>query len=121
MAKQNDVMGELDRLQDAVPELKGLLLASMDGLPVVHALSNGLEADRIAAAANAASSLGRRITDTTGGGEFSEIGIRGDDDMLFLYSAGSKGVLAVMAPTSSNAGLIHLEARHSARAIRELQ
>jgi hypothetical protein len=45
---------------------------------------------------------------------------RGDDGVLFVYSAGPKAVLAVIGPMGSNAGLIHLEARGIAKEIGEL-
>jgi predicted regulator of Ras-like GTPase activity (Roadblock/LC7/MglB family) len=120
MAKQDTVKDCLDHLRDAIPELKGVLLASIEGLPVAHALSNDLEPNRIAAMTGAALKMGRRIAETTGNGDFNEIGFRGEEDMLFLYSTGSKAMLAVIAPTSSGVGLIHLEARDTANAIREL-
>ncbi len=50
----------------------------------------------------------------------SEVSIRGDDGVLFIYSAGPKAVLAVMGPMGSNAGLIHLEARGIAKEIGDL-
>ena len=50
----------------------------------------------------------------------SEVSIQGDEGSFFVYSAGSKAVLAVMGPQGANAGLIHLEARHVAKAIGEL-
>jgi predicted regulator of Ras-like GTPase activity (Roadblock/LC7/MglB family) len=53
-------------------------------------------------------------------GNLSEVSIRGDDGMLFIYAAGPKAVLAVMGPMGSNAGLIHLEARGTAKEIGEL-
>jgi uncharacterized protein len=49
-----------------------------------------------------------------------EIAIRAEEGWLFIYSAGTKAVLAVMAPQTANAGLIHLEARSSAKEIGEL-
>jgi predicted regulator of Ras-like GTPase activity (Roadblock/LC7/MglB family) len=87
---------------------------------VAHALTNGLDANRVAAMAAAASSLGRRISDSMAAGILNEVCVRGDDGMLFVYSAGPKAVLAVMGPTPSNAGLIHLEARTTAKDISEL-
>jgi predicted regulator of Ras-like GTPase activity (Roadblock/LC7/MglB family) len=53
-------------------------------------------------------------------GGLSEVSIRGDDGVLFVYSAGPKAVLAVIGPMGSNAGLIHLEARGIAKEIGEL-
>jgi predicted regulator of Ras-like GTPase activity (Roadblock/LC7/MglB family) len=70
--------------------------------------------------AAAASTLGKRISESMSTGNLSEVSIRGDDGMLFIYAAGPKAVLAVMGPMGSNAGLIHLEARGTAKEIGEL-
>ena len=87
------------------PELRGVLLASSEGLPVAHSLSNGSDPNRIAAMAAAASSLGRRISDSMATGGLLEVSIRGEDGILFVYSAGPKAVLCVMGPMGANAGL----------------
>jgi hypothetical protein len=39
------------------------------------------------------------------------------DGHVFVYAAGSKGVLVVIAPASANTGLIHLEARETAKLV----
>ncbi len=119
MAKHEILKNHIEALRDAVPELKGVLLASGEGLPIAHSLSNGADPNRMAAMAAAASSLGRRVSDSMSVGTLGEITIRGDEGWLFIYSAG-KAVLAVLAPQSSNAGLIHLEARNAAKDIGEM-
>lgn len=120
MAKQDALKNHIEVLRNSIPELKGVLLASNEGLPIAHSLSNGSDPNRVAAMAAAASSLGRRISDSMSVGSLGEISISGDDGALFIYSAGNKAVLAVMGPQGSNAGLIHLEARQAAKEIGEL-
>lgn len=120
MAKHEALRSHIESLRNAIPELRGVLLASAEGLPVAHSLSNGTDPNRVAAMAAAASSLGKRISDSLATGPLAEVSIRSDDGVLFIYSAGSKAVLAVMGPTASNAGLIHLEARDVARQIGDL-
>jgi predicted regulator of Ras-like GTPase activity (Roadblock/LC7/MglB family) len=120
MTKHETLKGQLDALRNSIPELRGVLLASSEGLPVAHSLSNGTDPNRVAAMAAAASSLGRRISESLATGAMSEVSIREDDGVLFVYSAGSKAVLAVMGPMGSNAGLIHLEARGVAKEIGDL-
>ena len=53
-------------------------------------------------------------------GNLGEISVSADDGALFVYSAGSKAVLAVVSPQGGNAGLIHLEAREAAKEIGNL-
>lgn len=117
MSRHEELQKDIDNLRAAVPELKGVVLASTEGLPIAHSLSNGADPHRIAAMAAAASSLGRRVSDTLAVGSLSEISVSGSDGQIFLYNAGNKGVLAVIGPAGCNAGLIHLEARWTAREV----
>ncbi|MBM3798138.1 MAG: hypothetical protein FJW31_29795 [Acidobacteria bacterium] len=119
MAKLDSLQKSVDGLRAAIPELKGVLLASTEGLPIAHSLSNGTDPARMAAMAAAAASLGRRVSDTLHAGSFEEISVGGNEGQIFLYSAGSKGVLAVLGPNGCNAGLVHLEARGVARDLGE--
>lgn len=119
MAKHEEIQKGLEELRAAIPELKGVLLASNEGLPIAHSLSNGADAARVAAMAAAASSLGRRVSESLNTGALQEINVSGSDGQIFLYSAGGKAVLAVISPASANTGLIHLEARNAAREIGE--
>ena len=120
MAKGEALKGHIEALRNAIPELKGVLLASNEGLPIAHSLSNGSDPNRVAAMAAAASSLGRRISESMSSGTLGEVSIQAEEGALFIYSAGSKAVLAVMSPQGGNAGLIHLEARGAAKEIGDL-
>jgi predicted regulator of Ras-like GTPase activity (Roadblock/LC7/MglB family) len=120
MVKHEVLKNHLETLRNSIPELKGVLLASNEGLPVAHSLTNGGDPNRVAAMAAAATSLGRRISDSMAAGQLSEVTVRGEEGVLFCYSAGPKAVLAVMGAMGSNAGLIHLEARAAAKEISEL-
>jgi len=120
MVKHEALKNHLDELRNSIPELRGVLVASTEGLPVEHSLSNGTDPNRVAAMAAAASTLGHRISQSMSNGNHSEVSVRGDDGVLFIYQAGPKAVLAVMGPMGANAGLIHLEARNSAKAIGDL-
>jgi len=120
MAKGEALKAQIETLRNAIPELKGVLLASNEGLPIAHSLSNGSDPNRVAAMAAAASSLGRRISDSMSAGSLGEVSIQAEEGGLFVYSAGTKAVLAVMSPQGGNAGLIHLEARTVAKEIGDL-
>jgi predicted regulator of Ras-like GTPase activity (Roadblock/LC7/MglB family) len=120
MAKGEALKSQLEALRNAIPELKGVLLASNEGLPVAHSLSNGADPNRLAAMAAAALSLGKRVSDTMSTGTLGEVSIQSEEGGLFVYTAGSKAVLAVLSPSGGNAGLIHLEARSTAKEIGEL-
>ena len=120
MAKVEALKIQIESLRNAIPELKGVLLASNEGLPIAHSLTNGADPNRVAAMAAAASSLGRRISESMSAGVLGEVSVQAEDGALFVYSAGAKAVLAVVSPQGGNAGLIHLEAREAAKQIGEL-
>ena len=120
MSKVEGFQRSVESLRAAVPELRGVLIASTEGLPIAHSLSNGADAARVAAMAAAAASLGRRVSDSLNVGGFEEITVSGGDGQIFLYQAGAKGVLAVMGPAGANTGLIHLEARGVAREVGDM-
>jgi uncharacterized protein len=120
MAKAEALKAAIEGLRSAIPELKGVLLASNEGLPIAHALTNGADPNRVAAMAAAAASLGRKVTDNIGAGTLGEVSIQADEGAMFVYSAGSKAILAVVSPQGGNAGLIHLEARDAAKQIGDL-
>lgn len=120
MAKAEELKNELEALHSSIPDLKGVLLASTEGLPIAHLLTEGGDPNHMAAYATAASQLGRKITNSLSGGDFGEVSVTGGDGSLFVYSVGSKAVLAVLTPKGANAGLIHLEARNAAHQISQL-
>jgi len=104
-------------LKAALPEIKGVVVATVDGLPLVESAE---DAPRIAAMAATALGLGQRITETTHLGPLEESVVRGRDGYVVVYAAGQRGVLAVIAPRDVNLGLLHLEAREIARKMAEV-
>lgn len=117
MPTVEELQRDIQNLRTAVPDLKGVLLASNEGRPIAYALADGIDANRLAALAAAASSLGKRVSDSLHVGTLAEISLSGSEGQVFLYNAGNKAVLAVIGPTGANTGLVHLEARWTAREI----
>jgi hypothetical protein len=120
MSKQEILTNEIESLCSAIPELHGVLLASADGLPIAHSLTNGSDPTRLAAMAVAAANLGIRVTEAINTGTVSEVSVRASDGDLFVYSLNGKAVLAVLGPKGANAGLIHLESRTTAQQLANL-
>ena len=116
ISKQEQLKDILRSLRANLPELRGVLIASADGLPIASAMGEGSDANRVAAMAATALGLGKRINDTLGAGELTEMSVSGKDGQVYLYSAG-KGVLAVVSPSGANLGLLHMEARDAARSV----
>lgn len=120
MSKVEEIQKGIGQLRLAVPELRGVLLATTEGLPVAHSLSDGLDPQRFAAMAAAAVNLARKFGESLNAGPMAEISVTGSDAQIYIYAAGPKAVLALAAPAVSNTGLIHLEARGVARSFAEL-
>jgi predicted regulator of Ras-like GTPase activity (Roadblock/LC7/MglB family) len=117
MSRQESLQKLLEGLRSAIPDLRGALVASTDGLAMVHSLPAGVDPGRIAAMAATALGLGKRISDTMGIGILQEANFNANEGQMFIYTAGGQGVLALIAPSNANVGLIHFEARDVARQI----
>jgi predicted regulator of Ras-like GTPase activity (Roadblock/LC7/MglB family) len=120
LGKQEQLQQSLAALRSAIPEVRGVLVASSDGLPMAQSLSGSEDPNRVAAMAATALGLGKRIADTLNAGSLSETSVSGTNGQVYLYSAGAKGVLVVVAPAHANVGLIHLESRDIAKRISEI-
>ena len=116
-SKQEQLQSTLQTLRSSLPELRGALIATVDGLPIAQTFSDSTDANRVAAMAATALGLGKRINDTLGAGDLSEMSVSGDNGQVFVYATGPKGVLAVVAPPAMNLGLLHMEARDAARTV----
>ncbi len=120
VGKQEALQQSITSLRTAIPELRGVLVASVDGLSMAHSLSGSEDPNRIAAMAATALGLGKRISEMLGTGELLETSVTGSDGHVYVYAAGTKGVLIVVASAGANIGLIHLEARDAARNIAQM-
>jgi uncharacterized protein len=117
LGKQEQLHQALAALRSAIPEVRGALVASSDGLPMAQNLSGSEDPNRVAAMAATALGLGKRISDTLNAGALQETSVSGSDGQVYLYATGAKGVLVVVTPANANVGLIHLEARDAAKRI----
>lgn len=116
-SKQETLQATLQTLRSSLPELRGALIATVDGLPIAQSFSDNTDANRVAAMAATALGLGKRINDTLGAGDLTEMSVAGSNGQVFVYATGRKGVLAVVAPAAMNLGLLHMEARDAAQTV----
>lgn len=119
MGRQEEVQSILTALESALPDLRGVLLTSVDGLVMAHSSVNG-DASRVAAMAATALGLGKRVIEAIQAGALSEITVAGTEGQMFVYAAGTNAVLVLIASEKPNIGLIHLEARAAAKRIAAL-
>lgn len=121
MSKQEQAQSILNTLRSSMPEIKGALIATVDGLAISRSFSDtATDTNRVAAMAATALGLGKRIADTLNAGEFTETSVSGREGNVYIYATGPKGVLAVITQADANLGLVHLESRDAARQISSL-
>ncbi|MGW5864845.1 roadblock/LC7 domain-containing protein [Streptomyces sp. NPDC055239] len=119
MAAEADVLVELKRLRTRIPQLRGALTASVDGLLLAQDATD-VEAEGVCALTAAALGVALRLSDATNQGRFRELLIRGEDGYVATYTAGSSAVLTLLAEPRVNVGRLHLEGRRSSVLIGEL-
>ncbi|MBU6533896.1 roadblock/LC7 domain-containing protein [Streptomyces mayonensis] len=119
MAVESDVLEELHRLRNRVPQLTGSLAATVDGLVLAHD-APGTEPEGLAALTAAALGVAHRTADATARGGFRELLLRGADGYVATYAAGGSAVLTLLADGRVNVGRLHLEGRRSGARIGDL-
>ncbi|WP_193782831.1 roadblock/LC7 domain-containing protein, partial [Streptomyces sp. E5N91] len=87
MAVESDVLDELHRLRNRVPQLTGSLAATVDGLVLAHD-APGTEPEGLAALTAAALGVAHRMAEATARGGFRELLLRGADGYVATYAAG---------------------------------
>lgn len=119
MSKQEQFTSLIRGLRENVPDISGVLIATVDGLSIGTDFSED-EAARVAAMAASSIGLGDRITKTAEIGSMKDMMIEGKEGLLVLYMAGRGGILAIRAPERSNLGLIRLEGPKAAKQAAEI-
>ena len=110
VSTQEDLTQVIWAIRRSIPELTGVMIASVDGLAIAHDFPEA-DAERIAAMAATALGLGKRVSERTNLGEMAETVIRGSQGYLVVYAAGDNAVLVLAGPSNSNLGLMRIEAR----------
>jgi uncharacterized protein len=111
-AANDRVYAELRALRETITGVDGSLVATSDGLLIVHDLAH-LEPTRLAALVSATLSLARQAVKETGRGEFREALARGTSGYLMVYAAGSNAVVAILGDPQVNVGLMQYQAREA--------
>ena len=119
MNTQEKLQQVLDGLLASVPDIRGAVLASRDGLLIASTFATG-EGSRVAAMAATVEALGDRVTELAELGELAETAIQSDVGTFVVYSAGSLATLALVARGGANLGLVHIEGRRVAATVEAL-
>lgn len=115
----DDVLSEIRALRDRLPDVKGLVVATVDGLLVAHE-STGLEEDTVAAMSAAQLGLGRQIARAVSNGDFLENVTRTTHGYVAVFAVGQNALLTVVAGSDLNLGRLHYEARPVAERVTAL-
>ncbi|MDR2216081.1 MAG: roadblock/LC7 domain-containing protein [Nevskiaceae bacterium] len=110
MSKQEQLQSALERMNRSIGGLKGSLLSTLDGMPIVQVINDqSVEAARVAAMSATALGVGRRIAETLKTGQLRELSLQASDGRIFMYLVGTKACLSLVAPLDCNVGLISIE------------
>lgn len=109
----------ITQLRSTIPELRGVMIASGDGLPIAYDFADD-DAERMAAVAATILRLGGMLSEQAAIGGLHETVARGDDGYLVTCPAGSSAVLLVAAPTDANLVQIRLESVATASEIQQV-
>lgn len=110
MLHEAEVRDELGRLRTRVPDVTGLLAATVDGM-IVAEDAPAIEPEGFAALTAAALGVALRLTEAAGQHTFREQLIRTGHGYIATYAAGDQLVLTVLAGPRTNVGRLHMEAR----------
>jgi predicted regulator of Ras-like GTPase activity (Roadblock/LC7/MglB family) len=108
----SDTVDEIQRvlrsMDDGTPGVEASAIVSVQGLPIVSAMPKDVDDSVIAAMSAAILGVGERAARELARGRLQQILIQGDDGYIILKRAGDDALLAVMAKSDSNLGMIFI-------------
>lgn len=107
----------LNELNASSEDILASALISNDGLPVVTALSDDVDGDRVGGMTAALLSLGTRVTKELRCGNMNQVIVRGDEGYLLMLEANEEMVLVVTAKEDAKLGLILFQARSAIKSL----
>lgn len=117
----SDTVDEIQRvlksLGDGTPGVEASAIVSVQGLPIVSAMPKGVDDSIIAAMSAAILGVSERAVNELARGRLQQILIQGDEGYVILKRAGDDALLAVMARSDSNLGMIFIVMKGMAQKI----
>ncbi len=107
-------------LEMEVSGIKGMVLASVDGLPIVSDIESTEQQNRISAMVSALTALSRKVSPDVFIGEMENVSIEASDGKIFCYDIEDKVILAVITDKNINLGLLKLRIPEVIERIRSL-
>lgn len=113
-AAPDPAYAQLTSLKHAVIGVIGSVIAGVDGLLLLHDLTDGTEPHDLAALAAATFGLGRQTGLALRQGQFRESTVRSHRGYFSVYAINDRALLAVLGADGLNVARLHIEARESA-------
>lgn len=107
------VLSELRRLRRRLPEVTGVVLASVDGL-LLASDAPTFDPDPVAALAATSIGLSRQFARTTGHGTVHESVVQAAGGLIITYPAGGRALLTMVARYGADPAALQREGRTSA-------
>jgi predicted regulator of Ras-like GTPase activity (Roadblock/LC7/MglB family) len=116
LRRQQELADVIHGMRRSLPELRGVMIASMDGHPISHYFPHGA-AEQIAAMAAMALGVGGRITERTQPGRLGEAVLQVVSGCLFVFSVEDDGILVMSGPANPDLDLIRIVAQTASETI----
>lgn len=110
MNKDLETQQILAGLVENLSDVSGAVIATLDGIVIASAYTDG-KSNQLAAMTAAALGLGRRMIEMIGAGNLAAISIAGDNGSVFVYAVGARAVLLVITKKMPNVAMVNWEAR----------
>lgn len=114
------MVDRLREMQISTPDIEASAIVSVDGLIMASSLPANVDEDRVSAMSAAMLSLGERIASELGRGELAQVYIKGDNGYVILTDISEEAVLTALARKEAKLGLVFLDMRRAAEALRKL-
>lgn len=116
-AEREALLDILDHLCSSVPGVRGVLVASRDGHPILLRSRHVQDEVVLAGMAATAAGLGERLVLTLGAQELLRVSMRTPEAEVTLFMCGQKAVLVILVEEALVSPLVYLEARDAAQAV----
>jgi predicted regulator of Ras-like GTPase activity (Roadblock/LC7/MglB family) len=110
----------LKTMEATTPGIEASALVSIQGLPIVTVMPQGVDDSVIAAMSAAILGVSERAARELTRGKLEQILIQGDAGYIILRRAGEEALLAVMTKSDSNLGMIFLVTKGVAQRVAPL-
>ena len=98
-----------NELSHDIVGLKGVIVSTMDGLPVVSDIKSPEEQNRIAAIVSSLTILSRKVAPQLEVGKAEDLLIEGEDGKIFCYTLGDDAILALITDKNVNLGIVRMK------------